>query len=122
MDVFAAIAQPTRRSILEMLAEGGQLTASDIAQRFRLTPPAISQHLKILREAHLVRMQKHKQQRIYGINPEAVHDVEDWARQMTELWEQRFDALERLLKEEETQQRKLRSRKDKQHGKAKDRH
>ena len=75
MDVFAAIAQPTRRSILEMLAGSGQLSVADIAGRFRVSPPAISQHLKVLREARLVRMQKRKQQRIYEINPQAVQDT-----------------------------------------------
>jgi DNA-binding transcriptional ArsR family regulator len=97
MDVFAAIAQPTRRSILEMLAGSGQLPASDIASRFKLSPPAISQHLKILREARLVRMHKHRQQRIYQINPEAVQQVEAWARGIEMLWAERFDRLEALL-------------------------
>ena len=119
MDVFAAIAQPTRRSILEMLAGSGQLSASQISHHFRVSPPAISQHLKILREARLVRMHKRAQQRIYQINPEAMQEVEDWARQMTALWNERFDRLESLLKEEESERAKPRSRKDKEHGKAK---
>src|SRR5574340_950289 len=101
MDVFAAIAQPTRRSILEMLAQGGQLPASDIARHFRLSPPAISQHLKILREARLVRMHKHRQQRIYQVNPEAVQQVEAWAQGVESLWKDRFGRLEALLQEEE---------------------
>jgi DNA-binding transcriptional ArsR family regulator len=101
MDVFAAIAQPTRRGILEMLANGGQLTVADIASRFRVSAPAISQHLKILREARLVRMHKHRQQRIYQINPETVHQVEDWAKQVEALWTERFERLETLLEEDE---------------------
>jgi len=101
MDVFAAIAQPTRRSILEMLATNGQLPASDIAGRFSLSPPAISQHLKILREARLVRMHKHRQQRIYQINPEAVQQVEAWARGVEDLWKDRFGRLEALLMQED---------------------
>ena len=118
MDVFAAIAQPTRRSIIEMLAGSGQLSASEISHRFQVSPPAISQHLKILREAHLVQMHKHRQRHLYQINPEAVQQVEDWARQMTALWNERFDRLEDLLKEERTETTSHRSRKDKQHGKA----
>ena len=118
MDVFAAIAQPTRRSILEMLAEGGQLTASQISRRFRLSPPAISQHLKVLREARLVRMRKHRQERIYQINPETVRQVEDWARQMTELWNERFDRLDTLLKEQDSAITDNRSRKDRHHANA----
>jgi DNA-binding transcriptional ArsR family regulator len=121
MDVFAAIAQPTRRSILEMLAGSGQLSVADIRHHFRMSPPAISQHLKILREAHLVQMHKHRQQRLYQINPEAVHDVEDWAKRMSALWNERFDRLEALLQEEETRTPKLKSRKDKIHGRRKSR-
>jgi DNA-binding transcriptional ArsR family regulator len=119
MDVFAAIAQPTRRSILEMLAARGRLSATDISDRFRLSPPAISQHLKILREARLVRMQKRAQQRIYEINREGMGEFEDWTRQMTSLWNERFDALDRLLKEEDLKQPKRRGRKGKPHGKTK---
>jgi DNA-binding transcriptional ArsR family regulator len=115
MDVFAAIAQPTRRSILEILAEGGQLTASEISRRFPLSPPAISQHLKVLREARLVRMHKHRQEHIYQINPDTVRQVEDWARQMTALWDERFDRLDVLLKEEQPATPNPRSSKDTNH-------
>jgi len=116
MDVFAAIAQPTRRSILEMLAEGGQLTVSDISSRFRISPPAISQHLKILREARLVRMHKNRQQRIYQINPEAVQQVEDWVKNIEALWSERFERLEELLKEDELPALRRPSRKERRRG------
>jgi DNA-binding transcriptional ArsR family regulator len=117
MDVFAAIAQPTRRSILEMLAEGGQMTVSDIARGFRLSAPAISQHLKILREARLVRMHKHRQQRIYQVNPEAVQQVDAWVKNIEALWSERFERLDDLLKEEaDAPAPKPRGRKENQHG------
>jgi len=119
MDVFSAIAQPTRRSILELLATRGRLSSTDISDRFRLSPPAISQHLKVLRMARLVRMQKRAQQHIYEINREGMAELEHWTRQMTALWNERFDALEMLLKEEESKQPKHRSRKGKPHGKTK---
>lgn len=115
MDVFAAIAQPTRRSILEMLARGGQLPASDIARHFRLSPPAISQHLKILREARLVRMHKHRQQRIYEVNPEAVQQVEAWVQGIESLWRDRFSRLEALLQEEEQPASRARQEKESRH-------
>jgi DNA-binding transcriptional ArsR family regulator len=123
MDVFSAIAQPTRRSILEMLATRGQLSATDISDRFRVSPPAISQHLKILRDARLVRMQKRAQKRMYEINPQAVGEVEDWARHMTALWNDRFDRLESLLRqqEQEAPASKTKGRKDRQHGRRKGR-
>ncbi len=100
MDMFSALAEPHRRSILEMLASEGQLSASAIARKFRVSPPAISQHLKVLREAGLLRMEKRAQQRLYQVNPEAMHELEHWARRMAEQYERRYDALERLAKEE----------------------
>jgi DNA-binding transcriptional ArsR family regulator len=117
MDVFSAIAQPTRRSILEMLAEGGQLSASDISRRFRVSAPAISQHLKILREARLVRMHKHRQQRIYEVNPEAVRQVDAWVKNIEALWSERFERLDELLKEEaDASAPNPRGRKETRHG------
>jgi DNA-binding transcriptional ArsR family regulator len=83
-----------------MLAREGELSATQISERFAVSPSAISQHLKVLREAKLVQMEKRAQQRIYRINPEAMLEVQDWARRLAQLWEQRFDALETVLKEE----------------------
>ena len=112
MDKFHALGEPTRRNIIEMLAANGQLCATEICDKFQVTPPAISQHLKVLREAKLVRMEKRAQQRIYEINPEAMLEVEEWARQMTHLWNQRFDALDRLLKGEKKRTIGKRNRRD----------
>ena len=78
MDIFYALSDPTRRKILELLASQGELSATQIYASFQISPPAISQHLKVLREANLVKMDKRAQQRIYQINPEAVHELEDW--------------------------------------------
>jgi DNA-binding transcriptional ArsR family regulator len=97
MDMFSALAEPTRRSIIEMLAGEGQLSASDIAGRFDVSAPAISQHLKILREAELVVVEKRAQQRIYRLNPDAMREFEQWARKTRERWDERFDALDRVL-------------------------
>jgi len=119
MDVFTALAEPHRRSILEMLASEGQLSATAISRKFRVSPPAISQHLKILREARLVRMEKRAQQRLYEINPDAMHELEHWARRMAEQYDRRFDPLERIAKAQEEQDANLRSRKDKRNGNSK---
>jgi DNA-binding transcriptional ArsR family regulator len=100
MNVFSALADPTRRKILELLAQDGPLPAAEIGAHFQLTPPAISQHLKALREASLVQMDKHAQQRIYRLNPPAVRGLEDWARELTRQWDERFDALDRVLEAE----------------------
>jgi DNA-binding transcriptional ArsR family regulator len=100
MDKFAALADPTRRQIIEMLAIQGQLPATDISDQFAVSAPAISQHLKVLREAQLVQMEKRAQQRIYRINPEAMRELEDWVRQLRQVWDQRFDALENVLQDQ----------------------
>ncbi len=105
MDTFTAIAEPTRRNILEMLAARGNLSATDIYRKFKSSPPAISQHLKVLREAKLVRVEKRAQQRIYYINPEPMRELEKWIKQFavrTEKQFQRLDSLLERLKEQET--------------------
>src|SRR5512135_3170573 len=116
MDMFTALAEPNRRSILEMLASSGQLSATAISRRFHVSPPAISQHLKVLREAGLVRMEKRAQQHLYAINSDAMQQLEGWARRMAEQYERRFDALERIAKAQEQQASNLKSRKDRRDG------
>jgi DNA-binding transcriptional ArsR family regulator len=101
MDVFSALAEPTRRQIMEMLAQRGELSATEIYDQFPVSRPAVSQHLKVLREAKLVQVEKRAQQRIYRINPPAVLAVEAWAKNLAELWQQRFDALDAWLKAEQ---------------------
>lgn len=97
MDIFQAIAEPTRRSILELLAKRGQMSASQIANGFEMSAPAVSQHLQILKEAKLVFMEKKAQQRIYRINSKTVGEFEAWTKK---LWNDRFDALEAVLESE----------------------
>lgn len=99
-DIFAAIADPTRRRILEMLADYDGYPASDIHNQFHVSPQAISQHLKILREAKLVHVEKKAQQRIYRINTEAMIQLEEWVHNMRQRWSYRLDALDIVLKDE----------------------
>lgn len=100
MDIFYALADPNRRRIMELLANEGPLTATEISSHFSVSPPAISQHLKVLREAKLVQMEKRAQQRIYQINRDAMRELQDWAESVAQLWRQRFDALEKVLETE----------------------
>jgi len=104
MDKFSALGDPNRRRIVELLANHGPMTASEISEKFSVSPSAISQHLKILREADLIRMKKQAQKRIYAINPAAMQEMEGWAKRLTALWEQRFDALEKIIEEEKQNQ------------------
>lgn len=102
MDRFTALADPTRRAILEMLSKRGEMTAGDIAGQFDMSAPAVSQHLKALREAGLVLVERQAQRRIYRVNVAAMHDIEEWARRLQQQWERRLDALEAFLKLDET--------------------
>ncbi len=97
MDTFTALAEPTRRNIMEMLAVSGNLSATDIYKKFKSTPPAISQHLKVLREANLVRVEKRAQQRIYYVNPEPMKELEKWIKLFTERMEEQYSALDKVL-------------------------
>jgi DNA-binding transcriptional ArsR family regulator len=97
---FFALADPTRFQIFEMLARNGRMPVSQIRERFSISPPAISQHLKVLKEANMVQVEIKAQQRIYSLNQAGIFEIEDWISQIKKLWEMRFDALDELLKEE----------------------
>ena len=100
MITFAALADPTRFHIIEMLAQRGRLPVREISRQFSISAPAISQHLKVLKEANLVCVEVQAQQRIYSLNPQGISDIEGWVSKMRQMWEKRFDALDDLLKEE----------------------
>jgi DNA-binding transcriptional ArsR family regulator len=92
-----ALADPTRQRIVEMLARR-PLPAGEIANRFDVSAPAISQHLKVLREAKLVRVRPEAQRRIYELNPEGLGELIQWANQLHKFWSRRLDALEIAMK------------------------
>ena len=97
MDMFVALSDPTRRAILELLASFGELTATDIYGHFPLSPQAVSQHLKVLREAKLVVMEKRAQKHLYRLNPQTLFQFETWVQQTRQRWEERFEALDSVL-------------------------
>jgi len=99
METFAALADPTRRQIVEMLA-AGELAAGDIARRFEMSAPAVSQHLKALKSAHLVRVRVDAQRRIYSLDPKGLDDVETWLTNVRRFWGPKLDALESALNAE----------------------
>jgi DNA-binding transcriptional ArsR family regulator len=100
MEIFNALAEPTRREIIEMLAIRGRLSAAEICENFNASPQAISQHLKVLREAKLVKVEKKAQQRIYELDPDVINELGLWTNKMTSLWNERHNALDRLLEVE----------------------
>jgi DNA-binding transcriptional ArsR family regulator len=88
-DPFLAVADPTRRAILDLLRRGDAPFA-DIAERFPMSAPAISRHLRVLREARLVRESRagrDRRQRIYQLDPAPLRDVVEWARVYQAYWE-----------------------------------
>jgi DNA-binding transcriptional ArsR family regulator len=99
MEPFAALADPTRRRIVESLAQGA-LSSGEIAGRFAITAPAISQHLKTLREAGLVRVRPQGQRRIYELDARGVEALGAWVDQIRRFWAPRLDALETQLRKE----------------------
>src|SRR2546426_12096770 len=93
--VFLAIADPTRRAVLDLLATGSR-KAGDIAARFRpLTQPAVSRHLKVLREAGLVNVGVNAQQRIYELKPEGLAELYEGGAQDQEEWPDTLEGLGR---------------------------
>jgi DNA-binding transcriptional ArsR family regulator len=96
MDAFAALGDPTRRRIVELLAER-ELGAGDIARRFDMTPPAVSQHLKILLGAALVRVRRDAQRRIYALEPRGLAGLDAWLARYRHFWNERLAALDREL-------------------------
>jgi len=100
MDTFQAIADPTRRRIIEMLSVKGELSATDISKKFRVSSPAISQHLKVLKETKIVDVERKAQKRIYTINPKKIDEVEAWTKKLKKNWEVRFERLDKILLDE----------------------
>jgi DNA-binding transcriptional ArsR family regulator len=100
MHAFTALADPTRRQIVEMLATG-ERSAGEIAERFDVSAPAISQHLKVLKEARLVTVRAEAQRRIYALDTEGIAEIEGWLAGIRRFWNARLDALERQLAAED---------------------
>ena len=104
MDRFVALAEPHRRRMLELIARG-PLPSGAIASEFDLTPAAVSQHLKTLREAGLVRVTVDGPRRIYRLDPEGLATVDAWIDKVRGSWSRRLDALEAALAQEKGETR-----------------
>lgn len=110
MQSLLAIADPTRRRIVELLAVR-ERTAGELVREFDMSAPAISQHLNVLRAAGLVTSRAEGQSRIQSLNPDGFNEVEDWLQKTRSVWSRRLDALERELRaEDEANQRKAKKK------------
>jgi len=99
MEVFDAIAQPKRREILRLLGDG-EMSAGEIASRFAVSQPAVSQHLKVLREAGLIEERREAQRRLYRVRPEGLADLHEFLADVMPA------GLQRLKRAAEKEQRR----------------
>ena len=96
--VMEALAEPNRRRIIELLRDG-ELSVSDLVRGTGLAQPAVSKHLKVLKEAGLVDVRREAQRRLYRIRPHPLAELDAWLEPYRRLWNERLDLLERHLKE-----------------------
>lgn len=100
-DIFDAIADPTRRKIIDLIA-GRSMTVNDVAERFEISRPAVSKHIRILNECGLVVIRKEGRRRYCRADTRKLQEVIAWVQQYRRFWNERLDALEQILSENET--------------------
>jgi DNA-binding transcriptional ArsR family regulator len=96
--VFHAIADSSRRQMLQRLASGPR-PASELGRGLRMSQPAVSQHLKVLREAGLVSVEPAGRRRLYRLRPEGLQAVHDWVQTFERFWAERLGDLEQVLRD-----------------------
>lgn len=96
--VFQAVADPTRRRILDLLI-AGERSVSELVDEFSMSQPAVSQHLRVLRQAELVHVHKHGRKRLYHLDARGIKAVFDWTKHYEKFWEQRLQRMGQLLDE-----------------------
>jgi DNA-binding transcriptional ArsR family regulator len=96
-DVFAALADPTRREVLDLLSRR-ERSAGELGRAFpQISQPGMSRHLRVLREAGLVRVRPQRQHRLYSLRSERLAEVEAWIAKYRGFWETELDSLEAYL-------------------------
>jgi DNA-binding transcriptional ArsR family regulator len=109
---FQAVADPTRRAVLDLLRRGSQ-PAGQIASAFPISRPAISKHLRLLRRAHLVREHREGRNRVYQLNPEPLRAVDSWIEQYRVFWTASLNNLKAFVEAEHARESQAASRKGK---------
>ena len=95
---FAVLAEPTRREILDLLRDG-ERPVGELVDALRMSQPAVSKHLRVLRDAGLVSVRADAQRRFYGLRPEPLGEIDEWLAPYRRLWSASLDKLERHLEE-----------------------
>ena len=103
-DVFQAIADPTRRAILSLIALQA-MTPNALAEHFDTSRQAVSKHIKILSECELVNQEQSGREIYYHFNPEKMKEVADWLAPFQQLWEDKFNRLDKILKKKKNEQK-----------------
>ena len=98
MTAYAALAEPHRREILDLL-RGGERSVNDLVVHLQISQPGVSKHLRVLREAGLVDVRPEGRTRFYGLRAQPLAEVDAWLAPYRAHWSQRLDALERHLEE-----------------------
>lgn len=104
IETLAALAEPNRFRIVELL-RSGPLSVNDITARLRLNQPQASKHLRVLKEAGLVEVQPRAQQRLYELRPHTLRQIHEWLERYRELWDSRFEELDGLIEELKTKEK-----------------
>ena len=97
-DVFQAIADPTRRAILLLLAASQSMTAGAIASNFNTARPTVSKHLQILTECELLGQEQNGREIYYQLNPQKMKEIADFIEPFRKMWDDRFNKLETIMK------------------------
>lgn len=98
--MFDVLVEPNRRRILDLLRDG-ELAVGQLVDALDVSQPAVSKHLKVLREAGVVTVRIDANRRLYRLRPEALREVDDWIAPYREMWERRLDRLGERLDEME---------------------
>lgn len=96
-DVFQAIADPTRRAILGLIALSGAMTPNALATHFDSSRQAVSKHIKILTECQLISQEQVGREIYYHFNPAKMREIDQWLESFRAMWEDRFDRLDHVL-------------------------
>jgi DNA-binding transcriptional ArsR family regulator len=97
-DAFNAVAEPRRREILDLLAQG-ERPVNDLVELLGLAQPQVSKHLRVLREVDLVHVRDAGRQRVYRLNPGPLRSIHDWLGKYEQMWNAKFDAMDTVLAE-----------------------
>ncbi len=105
MNALEALADPTRRRIVELLAER-ERSAGELAAQFPVSRPAVSRHLRVLRETGLVQRRGEAQRRLYSLDPTPLAELDEWLGRYRPFWAQRLDALDTQLRRARREERR----------------